>query len=327
MPYRLSRVAFGAIVAVVLAAALIACSQEPSAQPDPPPAAIIAAPTAPLSIATKPPAPNPTATAEPPPTAVPAPTATMAPVTTPEPTAAPAAEPSEGTQGATAFVLGEGAVARYKVEEVLASQGFKVATGETSEVVGRIVFDADGAIVADESSIVIQAGTLKTDNDRRDRYVREQTLQTAKFPEIIFRPTSAEGLPSPLSEAGGEVEFTISGDLTIRDQTRPVTWDVTAEFGDSITGLAVIDIDFEQFGMDKPRVAVVVSVEDTIRLELDFAGAVEQIAAMSADSDDTDDSDAESDTTDGPDPADKAYAHVLGDADAPVTVVEYSDFQ
>ena len=206
----------------------------------------------------------------------------------------------------------------------MASQGFKVATGETSEVVGRIVFDADGAIVADESSIVIQAGTLKTDNDRRDRYVREQTLQTANYPEIIFRPTSAEGLPSPLSEAGGEVEFTLSGDLTIRDQTRPVTWDVTAEFGDSITGLAAIDIDFEQFGMDKPSVAVVVSVGDTIRLELDFVGTVEQIAAMSTGSDD---SDTESDTADEPDPADEAYAQVLGDADAPVTVVEFSDFQ
>ena len=317
MPFYLSRITYGAILAILLAATLIACSQQPEPQPTPIPTAAVAVPTPP----------PPTATVQPTATVAPIPTATTAPAPKPDSTVAAPAPPSEATQSATAFVLGEGAVARYKVEEVLARQGFKVATGETSEVVGRIVFDADGAIVADESSIVIQAGTLKTDNDRRDRYVREQTLQTAKFPEIIFRPTSAEGLPSPLSEAGGEVEFTISGDLTIRDQTRPVTWDVTAEFGDSITGLAVIDIDFEQFGMDKPRVAVVVSVEDTIRLELDFAGAVEQIAAMSAGSDDTDDSDAESDTTDGPDPADKAYAHVLGDADAPVTVVEYSDFQ
>ena len=310
MPFHPSRITYGAVLAIILAATLIACSQQPEPQPTPIPTAAAAVPTQP----------PPAATVEPTATVPPIPTATTAPAPTP---AAPTA-PSEATQSATAFVLGEGTVARYMVEEVLASQGFKVATGETSEVVGRIVFDADGAIVPDESSIVIQAGTLKTDNDRRDRYVREQTLQTANYPEIIFRPTSAEGLPSPLSEASGEVEFTLSGDLTIRDQTRPVTWDVTAEFGDSITGLAVIDINFEQFGMDKPSVAVVVSVGDTIRLELDFVGTVEQIAAMSTGSDD---SDTESDTTDEPDPADEAYAQVLGDADAPVTVVEFSDFQ
>ena len=306
MPCHLSRITYGAVLAILLATTLIACSQQPEPQPTPIPTAA-AVPT-----------PPPTATAEPTATVAPVPTATTEPAPAPESTAAAPAAPSEATQSATTFVLGEGTVARYKVEEVLARQGFKVATGETSEVVGRIVFDADGAIFADESSIVIQAGTLKTDNDRRDRYVREQTLQTANYPEIIFRPTSAEGLPSPLSEASGEVEFTLSGDLTIRDQTRPVTWDVTAEFGGSITGLAVIDIDFEQFGMDKPSVAVVVSVGDTIRLELDFVGTVEQTAAMSTDSDDSDTE---------PDPADEAYAQLLGDADAPVTVVEFSDFQ
>ena len=307
MIYRLSRVAFGAIITLLFAAAIIACSQQPEPQPT---AIPTVAPQVPDATATEPPTPAPTATA------IPAPTATVEP--TPEPTAAAPAEPSEATQGATAFVLGEGTVARYKVEEELARRGYFVATGETTEVEGRIVFDEDGGIVAEESSIVMQAGTLRTDSDRRDRYVRERTLLTAQYPEIVFHPNSAEGLPSPLSEASGTVEFTISGDLTVRDQTRPVTWDVTAEFDDIITGIAVIDITFEQFAMDKPSVAIVLSVEDTIRLEIAFVGSFEQAAALNTGSDN---SSAEVDI------ADEAFAQALGDPDAPVTVVEFSDFQ
>ena len=324
MPYSLSRVLAGAALFAIFAVTLAACSQQPEPQPTQIP---VAAPTAaPQAPTTAPPAP--TAAPQMPPTAAPAPTsapvatATTAPepaaTESPAPTAEAPAEPSEAPQGATAFVLGEGTVARYKVEEELARQGFFVATGETTEVVGRIAFDEGGGVVADESSIVIQAGTLRTDSDRRDRYVRERTLLTAQYPEVVFRPTSVEGLPSPISDASGTVEFTISGDLTVRDQTRPVTWNVTAEFGDIITGIAVIDITFEQFAMDKPSVAIVLSVEDTIRLELAFVGRLEQASAMSTDSDN---GEAEADI------ADAAFAHVLGDPDAPVTVVEFSDFQ
>ena len=324
MPYSLSRVLAGAALFVILAAVLAACSQQPEPQPTQVPiTAPTAAPQAPTAVP-----PAPTAAPQTPPTAAPAPTtapvatATTAPepaaTEAPAPTAEAPAEPAEASQGATTFVLGEGTVARYKVEEELARQGFFVATGETTEVVGRIAFDEGGGVIADESSIVIQAGTLRTDSDRRDRYVRERTLLTAQYPEVVFRPSSVEGLPSPISDASGTVEFTISGDLTVRDQTRPVTWNVTAEFGDIITGIAVIDITFEQFAMDKPSVAIVLSVEDTIRLELAFVGSLEQASAMSTDSDN---GDAEADI------ADEAFAHVLGDPDAPVTVVEFSDFQ
>ena len=319
MPYSLSRAAVGAILAILFAAILIACSQEPSPEPTP----TAAVPAAPIATPEPPPTPAPAPTAAPTAAPTPAPAATTPPAA---PTAEPTEEPQDSTQEvehdiaayAASFVLGEGTVARYRVEEELARQGFFIAVGETTEVEGRIAFDDEGAVVADKSGIVMQAGTLRTDSDRRDRYVRERTLQTAQYPEIVFRPTSVDGLPSPLSEASGTVEFTISGDLTVKDQTRPVTWDVTAEFGDIITGIAAVDITFEQFGMDKPSVAVVLSVEDTIRLEIAFVGSLEQSAAKSMD---TDEDVVEKSI------ADESFAQALGNPDAPVTVVEFSDFQ
>jgi polyisoprenoid-binding protein YceI len=176
---------------------------------------------------------------------------------------------------AFAFSLGEGTEARFKVEEVLARTGFKVATGITDEVSGSIVFDANGA-VADESRIAVQAGTLTTDSNRRDGYVRDRTLETDTYPEVVFEPTAVNGLPVPLINAAGSYEFTITGDLTIKDQTREVTWDAMAEFGadGAVSGLASVEFTFDDFGMTKPSVAVVLSVEDTIRLEIDFVGTL-----------------------------------------------------
>ena len=301
MPHFLRRASIGVVLIVILAATLAACSQQPEPQPTPAPAQ---APTTAPSPPTDTPEPPPTATA------APQPTATSAPEPTAEPTSEPAAMPSQDPAAKNTFILGEGTIARYKVEEELARQGFFVATGETAEVVGRITFDDDGGVISDESGIVLQAATFRTDSDRRDRFVRERTLQTTEFPAISFRPTSVEGMPWPLDEASGEAEFTITGDLTIRDQTREVTWDVVAEFGDEIKGLASIETTFEQFAMEKPSVAIVISVDDIIRLEIDFVGTLEEAGAINVDGAD-----------------DEAYAQFLGEEDAPVTVIEFSDFQ
>ena len=277
---------FFSFLALLLALVLlvVACGG-PTPEPPVPPAAT-AVPAAPATSApslpteTRPPQSAETAVPTIAPTIAPtvgaSATATAMPAPATEaPPAPPTAEPA-GTDGAMVFTLDDGTIARYKVEEVLANTGFKVATGETLDVAGSIAFDSDGKVIADGSRIAVQAATLRTDSNRRDGYVRNRTLETDTYPEVVFQPTSVDGLPASIADASGPMEFTITGDFTVRDQTREVTWDVMAEFpGDgTATGFASVVFTFEDFGMDKPRVAIVVSVEDEILLELDFAGTI-----------------------------------------------------
>lgn len=236
---------------------------------------------APAPTATTAPAPTAPATTAPAPTtpaaSAPAPTEAMAATAAPtEPAPEPATPEAIPSSGSAVFQLSEGTIARYKVEEVLANTGFKIATGETMDVAGSIAFDADGAVIAEESRIAVQSATLMTDSARRDGYVRSRTLETDTYPEVVFVPTSIDGLPESITEASGHAHVHITGDLTVKDQTREVTWDGEIDFpGDgTASGTAAVTFTFDDFGMTKPSVVIVLSVEDEILLELDFVGAI-----------------------------------------------------
>ena len=264
------------LMAVMIAAVAMACgvpADEPGAAQAGPTTASNADQT--VATAVEPPATAPVAESRAPASAAGdstrAATATPAPIPTAGDSAADAA-----TSGNVVFTLVEGSVARFKVEEELARTGFKVATGVTQDVAGAIAFAADGTVIADESRMVVMAATLTTDSNRRDGYVRQRTLETDQYPDVVFVPTSVAGLPESLAGASGTAEYTITGDLTIKDQTREVTWDATAKFdgAGNVSGMASVEFTFEYFDMDKPSVAVVLSVDDTIRLELDYVGTI-----------------------------------------------------
>jgi polyisoprenoid-binding protein YceI len=96
-----------------------------------------------------------------------------------------------------------------------------------STVKGRIT-DIEGTIDMDEkdprnSSVeaTLKAASLDTRTDQRDQHLRSADfLDVEKYPEIIFRSTRIEG---------DKDSFKLTGDLTIRDVTKPITLDVEFE--------------------------------------------------------------------------------------------------
>jgi polyisoprenoid-binding protein YceI len=124
--------------------------------------------------------------------------------------------------------------------------------------------------VSSESKFVVNLASLKSDRSQRDNFIKRGVLQTDQYPTAVFVPTQVTGLPSTLPSSG-IVSFKLTGDLTIRDVTKPVTWDVTANVqGNDVTGQATTNFKFEDFSLTQPKVPVVLSVEDNIKLELDM---------------------------------------------------------
>ena len=177
----------------------------------------------------------------------------------------------ETPSGGLSATLQEESMARYLIREELAGVELPFdAMGETSEVSGAFTFSADGEIVPESSRIVLNAASLRSDEENRDRYISRNAIQTATYPEIVFVATSVDGLAWPLPSSG-EAEFTIYGDLTVREVTRPVAWQTVATFdGTSVTGTARTNFTFGEFEMEVPDLFFIVSLEDNIRLELDF---------------------------------------------------------
>jgi polyisoprenoid-binding protein YceI len=176
------------------------------------------------------------------------------------------------TDGLQLVVAPEGNEVRYRVREQLA--GFDLpndAVGTTSQVTGGIAFDAKGKIVPASSKFVVNVTTLKSDKDRRDGYVRGRILETNQFPTVELAPTALEGLTLPVPTSGTKT-FQVVGDLTVHGVTKPTTWQVDAKFdGNRVTGTAATTFLFSDFGLTQPRVPVVLSVADSIKLEYTFA--------------------------------------------------------
>lgn len=73
----------------------------------------------------------------------------------------------------------------------------------------------------------ISMESINTNNDGRDRHLRaEDMFDVAKYPNATFKSTSMKPL-------GGN-KYQLTGDLTIKDVTKSVTWDVT--YGGELQG-------------------------------------------------------------------------------------------
>ena len=189
-----------------------------------------------------------------------------------------AAKPS----GATRLEITTGK-ARYKVaEKMVGIDTGNDATGTTETVTGVIVLKADGSIDGAQSKITVALSSLKSDQELRDMYVQGYVLQTEKFPTLEFVPTKAVGMPFPLpmgkplpqtkiTNYPEAAAFKLVGNMTLHGVTKEVTWNIVSTMNnENVSGQASTTVQFAMFNLTKPKVPLLASVHDDIRLEVEF---------------------------------------------------------
>lgn len=161
--------------------------------------------------------------------------------------------------------------ARYRVREQLMGHDLpNDAVGETKNLAGSIAFDSNGKVIREASKFTVDASSFVSDQDRRDGYVRRRLLESDSYPSVILVPTEITGVKLPLPTSGS-APITMKADLTVRGVTRPTIWTGTASFANGgVTGKAATAFTFDDIQLDQPRVPVLLSVADTIKLEIDF---------------------------------------------------------
>lgn len=186
------------------------------------------------------------------------------------PTQAPTLAP---TKNGTIFTIdSSSSQATFTISEVLFGQPNTVV-GKTNAVTGQILVDRQDPSQSQIGQIRVDLSTLLTDSDFRNQTLRHRILETdtAANQFATFVARSVTGLPSSIS-VGQTISFHITGDLTIHQVTRSVTFDaqVTPVSTTTLTGQAQATVQYADFGVAIPDVPSVTSVGETVKLALTF---------------------------------------------------------
>jgi hypothetical protein len=79
-----------------------------------------------------------------------------------------------------------------------------------------------------------------------------------------------EGLEAPLTE-GAQAPLVLIGDFTLHGVTKVVAWQADATLdGGALSGTAATEFEMPDFNIAPPSVPVVLSLDETVRLEIDL---------------------------------------------------------
>ena len=168
-----------------------------------------------------------------------------------------------------------GSTVRFLLDEVLRGNDFTVV-GKTNQIAGQILIDVDDPTASQLGLVQVNARTIVTDNENRNRAIRNEILDVDAYEFISFEATVLENLPDSIV-VGETYAFSIVGMLTIRDVSQEVRFDasLSIDAADQISGSASTTVLYADYNLIIPSVPFVASVEDEVLLEIEFTATAQ----------------------------------------------------
>ncbi|HWJ61818.1 MAG TPA: YceI family protein [Acidimicrobiales bacterium] len=156
----------------------------------------------------------------------------------------------------------------YAVKENFAGKETSTAKGTTNGIAGDIAIDPSDLAATRVGPMVVNLEQLHSDNNLRDARLRLDYLESHEFPLATFKATEISGLEGKLAE-GKAQDFTMTGDLTVKEITKPATFTGTASLEDgALTVKATSKAKLSDFDAGPIRIAGMVSTSDDAALTL-----------------------------------------------------------
>ncbi len=158
----------------------------------------------------------------------------------------------------------------FNIYEELAGQP-KTVVGTSNQVAGQLALNLTDLSQSQIGVIQVDARTLSTDSNQRNNAIKNFILNTNQYEYITFTPTQITGL-SGSAQTGQAVTFQIAGNLTIRNVTKPVVFEVTVQGQNNsqLTGTATTTIQRSDYNLTIPSVPNVANVGQDVKLEINF---------------------------------------------------------
>jgi polyisoprenoid-binding protein YceI len=156
--------------------------------------------------------------------------------------------------------------------------------GTTADVSGFVTVNLDDIKGSAKARFEVDLTTLKTGIEMRDNHMRDNFLETGKYPKAIFELTKVDSTSQNRLENQKQVTLTMQGNFTVHGTTKPITIPATITYysesdqtkaraeGDLMHIAVNFDMLLGDYGIKRPQM-LFMKLDETQKINIDMIGS------------------------------------------------------